>query len=273
MPHAYHDNRARYFEHQYRVTADHVIPFVEQSGPLPERARVLEIGCGEAGVLKAFLERGALAVGVDRNGGRLERGREFLPEAIADGRLFLLHEDAQDLLAHERFHGYFDLIVLKDVIEHVEDRPSLFSVMAKLLAPAGRVFMAFPPWRMPFGGHQQLCSSPLLSRLPYFHLLPMPAYGAVLDLFSERPSRKESLLATKRTGIATAEFESLAERLGYRISSKRFYLLNPMYAYRFGVQARVQARSVTAFSALRDFVTTCAYYTLSPSPPMAPTGR
>lgn len=264
MPHAYHDNRARYFEHQYRVTADHVIPFVEQSGPLPERPHVLEIGCAEAGVLKAFLERGAIAVGVDRNGKRLERGREFLKDAIASGRLTLLHEDAQALLERREYVGRFDLIVLKDVIEHVEDRPALFAMMAKLLAPGGRVFLAFPPWRMPFGGHQQMCRSKLLSHLPYFHLLPMPAYRAVLRAFAEKPARAESLIATKRTGLATAELEQLSERLGFHISSRRFYALNPMYAYRFGVAPRVQARSITALESLRDFVTTCAYYTLRP---------
>ena len=264
MPHAYHENRARYFAHQCRVTADHVIPFVEQSGPLPTGAHVLEIGCAEAGVLKAFLERGAVAVGVDRNGQRLERGKEFLAPAIADGRLTLLHQDAHDLLEHRRFHGYFDLIVLKDVIEHVEDRPSLFAVMAKLLAPTGRVFMAFPPWRMPFGGHQQMCKSRVLSRLPYFHLLPMPAYDSLLGWFGEKPSRRESLLATKRTGIASAEFEALTRRVGYRIVSERFYLLNPMYAYRFGVTAREQVPLIAAQKSLRDFVTTCAYYTLFP---------
>jgi SAM-dependent methyltransferase len=264
MAHAYHANHTRYFEHQCRVTAEHVIPFVEESGPIPPGARVLEIGCAEAGVLKAFLDRGAVAVGVDRNGSRLTRGKEFLSEAIAEGRLRLLHRDAKELLASAEYESYFDLIVLKDVIEHIDDRPALLSLMAQLLRPGGRVFMGFPPWRMPFGGHQQICRSRLLSRLPYFHLLPEPAYRAVLSAFSEQPGRIASLLATKRTGIASAEFESLAERCEYEIVSQRFYLFNPMYGYRFGIGARQQAAWITERSTLRDFVTTCAYYTLRP---------
>ena len=246
MAHAYHDDRARYFEDQCRVTEHYVIPFVEESGALPAAARVLEIGCAEAGVLKAFLARGASAVGVDRNAGRLDRGRGFLADAIHAGRLELLHQDARDLLQHEKFRGYFDLIVLKDVIEHVDDRPQLFSVMARLLRPGGRVFLSFPPWRMPFGGHQQICRSWLLSRLPWFHLLPTPAYQRVLQLFAEKPARIESLLANQRTGLATAELERQAGQAGYQISSQRLYLLNPIYAYRFGVPARVQAPWVAA---------------------------
>lgn len=264
VAHQYHDDRARYFEHQYRVTADHVIPFVEMSGALPSPCRVLEIGCAEAGVLKAFLERGAVAVGVDKNSRRLARGGEFLAEAVRAGRLTLLCDDAHALADNQTFRAYFDLIVLKDVIEHVEDRPRLFATMARLLAPGGRVFMAFPPWRMPFGGHQQICQSWLLSHTPYFHLLPQAAYRRLLALFAEKPARIESLLATRSTALSSADFERLAVEAGYHILSERFYLLNPMYGYRFGVPPREQAAWIAEQRSLRDFVSTCAYYTLQP---------
>lgn len=263
MAYAYHENRDRYFEHQCRVTEEYVIPFVEQSGPLARDARVLEIGCAEAGVLKAFLDRGSVAVGVDRNLNRLERGKTLLAEPIRSGRLSLLHQDAQELAHREEFRASFDLIVLKDVIEHVEDRPGLFAVMRQLLRPRGRIFLSFPPWHMPFGGHQQICRSRVLSRVPYLHLLPAAAYRRVLELFAERPTRIESLMATYRTALPTAEFESAAQQAGYRIDSTRFYLLNPMYSYRFGARPLVQVPWVSAQPALRDFVTTCAYYTIS----------
>jgi SAM-dependent methyltransferase len=263
VAHAYHDNRAHYFEHQRRVTAEHVIPFIEESGPIPGGARVLEIGCGEAGVLEAFLQRGACAVGVDRNEKRLARGREFLSRAIATGRLTLLHQDAHTLAEHE-YAGSFDLIVLKDVIEHVHDRPALFALMARLLRPGGRVFLSFPPWRMPFGGHQQVCKSWLLSRLPYFHLLPPGPYRSLLSAFHEKRSRIDSLLDTHSTGIGTAEFEALVHDSSYRIESRRYYLFNPMYTYRFGIRPLQQAGWVASAPELRDFVTTCAYYTIAP---------
>jgi SAM-dependent methyltransferase len=264
VAYAYHENKQRYFDHQCRVTADYVIPFIEKSGPLPPNARVLEIGCGEAGVLKAFLERGAKAVGVDRNGARLEKGRELLAGAIEQGRLMLLHRDAHTLGEEEQFVGSFDLIVLKDVIEHVDDRPSLFALMARLLRPDGRVFLAFPPWQMPFGGHQQNCRSRVLSRLPYFHLLPSVAYRKVLQSFGEQPKRIDSLMATKDTGISTFEFEALVDRSGYRTLERLFYLTNPIYSYRFGLTPVRQAKWVASQAIWRDFVTTCAYYVVQP---------
>lgn len=245
------------------MTADHVIPFIERSGPLPPRSRVLEIGCGEAGVLEAFLQRGATAVGVDRNAKRLARAREYLAAALAEQRVTLLQRDAHSLVESVELAGSFDLIVLKDVIEHVEDRPSLLALLARLLRPGGRVFFSFPPWQMPFGGHQQICRSWLLSRLPYFHLLPGAAYRRTLELFGEKPSRVDSLLATKSTGLATAEFEALLERAAYRAVAQRLFLINPMYSYRFGLHPAEQAAWV-ASRPWRDFVTTCVYYVAQP---------
>jgi 2-polyprenyl-3-methyl-5-hydroxy-6-metoxy-1,4-benzoquinol methylase len=261
---AYHQNKQQYIEHQCRVTTEHVIPFIEQSGAISSGARVLEIGCGEAGVLKAFLARGAQAVGVDRNQKRLARGREVHAEAIQQGRIVLLHQDAHALEQNEEFVGAFDLIVLKDVIEHVADRPALFATMARLLRPHGRVFLAFPPWQMPFGGHQQICKSKVLSHLPYFHLLPAPTYRAVLSAFSEPDAKIASLLETKDTGMSTSELERLLGACHYDVLSRRLYLFNPMYTYRFGLKPRQQAGWIAARPSWRDFVSTCAYYSVRP---------
>jgi hypothetical protein len=77
----------------------------------------------------------------------------------------------------------------------------------------------------------------------------------VLARFAEKPGRIQSLLDTKRTGLATSEFEELVARCDYNIL---------MYAYRFRVKPRTQAEWITTRKSLRDFVTTCAYYTLTP---------
>ena len=215
-------------------------------------------------MLKAFLERGASAIGVDRNATRLDRGRELLGDAISRGQLTLLNRDALTLGEEEEYLGSFDLIVLKDVIEHIDDRPSLLALMARLLRPTGRVFLAFPPWQMPFGGHQQICRSRLLSRLPYFHLLPTSIYEKLLRSFGEHPARVSSLLATYSTGISTSEFESLLQRCGYQTILKRLYVINPMYSYRFGLRPVIQADWVAQHASWRDFITTCAYYLVKP---------
>uniref|UniRef100_UPI003FEF9222 class I SAM-dependent methyltransferase n=1 Tax=Alistipes shahii TaxID=328814 RepID=UPI003FEF9222 len=70
----------------------------------------------------------------------------------------------------------YDLIILRDVIEHVEDQPRLMARLAELLAPDGVLFVAYPPWRMPFGGHQQMAVSRFAAHFHWLHLLPGPLY-------------------------------------------------------------------------------------------------
>lgn len=185
MAFAYHRDRTRYFQDQCQVTEDYLVPFVEADRPLPTTPRVLEIGCAEAGVLLAFLKRGGTAVGVDRNERRLNKGRELHADAIQEGKIELINIDAAELANMPGYFGTFDLIVLKDVIEHIDDKPRLFGIMARLLRPDGRVFLSFPPWSMPFGGHQQTCDS-VLAKVPYLHLLPPKAYERVLRAFGEK---------------------------------------------------------------------------------------
>ncbi len=130
--------------------------------------RVLEIGCGEGGVLKAFINKGCEGVGVELDASRIEDAQNFLPEDIAAGRLKFVTKDIYKVDADKDFNGLFDIIVLKDVIEHIHDQAKLIGWMKNFLKPDGIVFFGFPPWYMPFGGHQQICKSKL-SRLPYIH--------------------------------------------------------------------------------------------------------
>jgi hypothetical protein len=118
---------------------------------------------------------------------------------------------------------------------------------------------------MPFGGHQQVCKSWFLSRLPYFHLLPESLYSRILEMWGEPPARIKSLLATKRTGIGIVELEDLVIRSRYQILSKRTYLLNPMYGYRFKLPSLRQLSIVTRARFMQDFVTSCAYLTIQPA--------
>lgn len=61
----FHKDRKRYFDIQVWNTEKYVIPFIEKTFPIQPGMRVLEIGCGEGGVLKAFVNNGCTGVGVE----------------------------------------------------------------------------------------------------------------------------------------------------------------------------------------------------------------
>lgn len=256
----FHDDRATYFRHQAENCRKYIIPFIREGGGLPSDARVLEIGCGEGGVVLAFAEAGCRCVGVERNADRLELARRFIQTEAPGHEVEFITDDVYDVIARGTLSGHFDLIVLKDVIEHIHDQARLVRALRSLLAPNGRIFFGFPPWHMPFGGHQQMCRSKVLSKLPYFHLLPMRAYRRVLSTFGETDVKVRNLAETKETGITIARFERILSEADYEVFSRRLFLVNPIYRYKFGMRPRVQLAPIAALPHVRDLVTTTAYY-------------
>jgi cyclopropane fatty-acyl-phospholipid synthase-like methyltransferase len=67
-----HSNRKRYFNEQGLTTAKYVIPYISDLIAITPETTVLEIGCGEAGNLKPFLDMGCRCVGIDISEGRKE---------------------------------------------------------------------------------------------------------------------------------------------------------------------------------------------------------
>jgi 2-polyprenyl-3-methyl-5-hydroxy-6-metoxy-1,4-benzoquinol methylase len=79
------DDRAR-FEQQVDNSRDFVLPFIERTLAIGDSTRVLEIGCGEGGVLKPFAEKGAYCLGVDMDSLRIDLANGFLKEEVAAER-------------------------------------------------------------------------------------------------------------------------------------------------------------------------------------------
>jgi SAM-dependent methyltransferase len=236
---------------------EYIIPFIEEMYPLVPAFRVLEIGCGEAGVLSTFLERGCQGVGVELDSNKYAEACRKLSKFLETGQLTLLSKNIYSVDPETEMKGKFDLIILKDVIEHIHDQERLMNRMKSYLSPQGLIFLGFPPWQMPFGGHQQVCNSPFLSRLPYFHLLPMALYKGVLKIFKED---LETFVEIKETGISIERFERIAKKTGYTIVNKRHYLINPIYKYKFKMKVREQFTFIRLIPYVRNFFTTSVFY-------------
>lgn len=256
----FHADRKQYFDIQLLNAEKYVIPFIAEQFPIHPGMRVLEIGCGEGGVLKAFINKGCTGIGVELDVPRIENARKFLPEDIAAGRLRFVVKDIYQVNVEQDFNGAFDIIVLKDVIEHIHDQPKLIGRMKDFLKPGGIIFFGFPPWYMPFGGHQQMCRSKL-SRLPYIHLLPRPLYRWILKKGKDPVN---DMMEIRDTRISIERFERICRKCGYRIAHSRHYFLNPIYEWKFGWKPRQQSVIIKAIPFIRNFFTTCVYYIIQP---------
>jgi SAM-dependent methyltransferase len=256
----FHADRKKYFEIQKLNTEKYVLPFIEQQLTIKPGMRVLEIGCGEAGVLLPFLQRGCVAVGVEFDVPRLELASEMLKEYVDTNKVTFLSKDIYKVNNSE-LGGKFDLIILKDVIEHIHDQKKLIAALKQFLSPGGKIFFGFPPWQMPFGGHQQVCNNKWLSKLPYYHLLPRSVYKWILKKYNEPV---DDLLEIRDTGISIERFVRIVKECGYKIVETAHYLFNPIYEYKFGLKARKQFGLIRHIPILRNYFTTCVYYLITP---------
>lgn len=252
----FHADRNRYFLMQYFVANDSVIPFIEKHKEIKPGMQVLDIGCGECGVLKAFLERGCTGTGIDTDGARFKEARSQLGIYIRNQKLQLFNDDIYEA-DRQMFTGRYDVIILKDVIEHIHQQERLLSLLKTFLAEGGMIFFAFPPWQMPFGGHQQVCRSKWLSRMPYIHLLPLKWYRSLLQKLNEPV---DDLLDIRETRLSIERFQKMLRRQDYSVCSRKLYLLNPIYRYKFRLPPLQQPFFLSRLPGLRNLVTTCAYY-------------
>lgn len=255
------DKRVR-FEQQVDNSRSYVLPFIEQTKTPGKGVNVLEIGCGEGGVLKPFEERGCYCVGVDLSDLRIDIANEFLEEEVKQGRMKFLYQNVYEEAFLEQYRNFFDIIILKDTIEHVPEQEKFIPYLKNFLRPEGQIFFGFPPWYMPFGGHQQVCRNKFASVIPYYHLLPRPLYKGMLKMFGEHESVIAELMEIRDTQISIERFEKIVRNSGLKILHKQHFLINPIYKYKFGLQPRKQAGFISAVPFFRNFVTTCVYYTV-----------
>jgi SAM-dependent methyltransferase len=255
-----HTDPLRYLNEQILSTQKYVLPFIQNAKPIRSGMQVLEIGCGEAGNLKPFLDLGCICTGVDFSTHKIDRGREFFSTHPFSKNLKLINED---IYKTDEFNSTFDIIIVRDVIEHIHDQDKFLKLMKNLMAPEGVAFFAFPPWQNPFGGHQQMCENKLLSILPYYHLLPIPIYKGILKLFGESTLKISGLLEIKETGISLDRFEKLFTKNGYVQLRKTLYLINPSYEVKFGLKPRKLFSFFANIPYLRNFFSTCGYYLIA----------
>lgn len=260
----FHADKDRYFNMQYQVTREHIIPFIRQFKPDVKWERVLEIGCAEAGVLKAFLEEGAFCTGIELAEHRIALAEQYHAQAIAEGRIEFVNRNIFDIDPIHDLGGKFDLVILKDVIEHIPGQAAFMAQLPLFLRDGGMIVFAFPPWQMPYGGHQQICKNKWLSKLPYYHLLPSFLYRGLLKLGGEDQLRIDDLMEVKSTGISIERFERCVRINKMTIVGKQHYLINPIYQYKFGTRPRRQSKLISSLPWLRNFLTTGVYYLVAP---------
>jgi len=114
---------------------DSNVQFVEKTGVLSRRAKVLEIGSGKGRLLNHFFKQGFDIRGVELNRDYIAASRELF------GELPLSAVDSEKLPAED---GSLDIVMSFDVFEHLSDTDGHLREVNRVLKPGGVYLMQTP---------------------------------------------------------------------------------------------------------------------------------
>ncbi len=251
-------NDRYYWRYQFLLGDRILVPMLREWGHFFLGIRVFEFGCGEAGVLGAFAHAGAQqAVGADISDYRIAVGKRI---ATASGLpLVLERRDLLDEPVPPTWQKQFDLVIMRDVIEHLDDTERALAVVEELLAPGGAVLVTFPPYFSPYGGHQHLLKTPLAA-FPWVHVLPKPLFSWIVNR-SSRAADRDEVLRLRQIALTIRTFERAVAHTGLRIIRSQCYLLRPVFRFKFGLPSLELPRLI-ARTPLAEVFALEAFYVL-----------
>ena len=255
-----HRNHEIYFKEQAACCRKYYIPYIEQHSDLhlDGSCSVLEVGCGIGGGISVFAERGCKVAGVDIHAPSIREAEQNFAARGLDGDFKCLN-----IFEWNDFSRSFDLIILHDTFEHIPQKERLLLHLKNFLKDDGVLYIGFPAWQMPFGGHQQMAGSWFTSHCPYIHLLPRPLFKFVFKAFGETDRSLQTFLEIRDTRVTIESFTRIVDKTGYKVLDKTLYLINPNYEVKFGLKPRRLPSVIGAIPYVRNLFATTCYYLLA----------
>lgn len=218
----------KHFYEQAEYTKKYLIPYFQKNIPEFHKLSVLEVGCAEGGLLEVLQEMGMEVAGIELSE---ERANVAIQK---NSKLNVKVGDIMDPDLPTKLNKKYDLVIMREVIEHVPDKYAAFRNLDLLTNDNGFLFVSFPPKRSPFAGHQQIAKS-FLKMVPYLHVLPESLLRPVAKKLGEKSDYVDEIKLHFSTGMVIDQFEYLYTYRHFKPVKKELYLFRPIYAYRFGL--------------------------------------
>ena len=255
---------ARYYRnYQKRLASEYLIPILLEWGVTLQGRRLLEIGCGDGGCGAAFYRAGCQVVLSDIEERLIDLARKANREEGIEAKVFA--GDVYDPSNPIYEEGPYDIVLFRDVMEHLDRPQHVLRLMEPHLTPGGVIFIVFPPYYSPYGAHQQILPRRTFgpvpyNKLPFIQLLPDVCFNAVVS--GEGPANDE-VRRLRGIRLTLRKFRRAVAEAGYVVRAKRMFLSRPSFALRYGIPT-IPAPVVGSIPILNELLVTAAYYLVEP---------
>ena len=242
------NRRLNYFEYEKELGRKTLIPMLENFGASLQSAAILDLGCGEGGCLAAISEKfpDTTCFGIDISSRQIMLAQKHAP------RVSFVVGDVLTLALNKKF----DIILLRDVVEHIPNVKEVLRNAARILQMGGVIFVSFPPYLSPYGGHQQN-NSAIIAKLPYIHYLPDAMYFKIANPFWMKMYKD-----LRQNRLTIKKMNRIIEDSNLRILKHDLYLLRPVFRYRYGLPT-IKMHMLGKIPLIREFMATGAFYFLT----------
>lgn len=252
----FRDWTAYYWSYQYELARAYLIPCLRAWGAWRDGVRILDVGCGDGGASAALARAGARVQGFDLDPRRVEGGVRSAREHGIDLELGVA--DITDPRTLERYEGPYDLVLFRDVLEHIPDVDAALRHARERLAEGGAIVVIYPPYWSAFGGHQQILHPPRKlgvrwAKLPFVHWLPAPVWRALARNAQGDDAEWPEIETIRRAKLTVGGLSRRAHAHGLHVARSRRYLLRPTFRLRYGTPI-VGAGPLGALPGLREIV-------------------
>ncbi|MFP4544013.1 MAG: methyltransferase domain-containing protein [Candidatus Kapaibacterium sp.] len=251
------ENDQYYWGYQYQLGRSSIAPYLINEGAFKPGYAVCEIGSAEGGVLHALQQEGAVnALGTDIAAFRLETGKKIAGLCGLDTKY-----DEHNIITEEPKEEWleaYNLVLLRDVIEHLDDTYAALDNIKKIIRPGGYLYVTFPPYYSPFGGHQHTVAN-TWGKIPFIHMLPDSIFLKLIE--SGRPQDIGEVKRLQQIRLTPKKFIEAANKAGYEIKKAEYYFLRPVFKMKFGLPT-VKSTPLSFIPPVRDLLSLEASFIL-----------
>ena len=250
-----------YRRYQTVLAESYLIPMLRRWQVGLEGRKILEVGCGDGGCGAALARAGGKVYSMDIDERLVKIAAALNQKENLD--IKVLQGDVGDKDSPVFREGRFDIILMRDVVEHLPDLVKALSLLKSQLSGEGILFIVFPPYYSPYGGHQQILPrrkfGPIpVNKLPYVQLLPDRLFFSLIK--GDGPAHRE-VRSLRDIRLTLRKFEAQAQAAGLTIGQSKHYLSRPTFNLRYGLPV-VGASLIGRVPLLKELMVTAGYYLL-----------